>query len=71
MSLQPQRPLLDTLRDVLRKMEQDATTDTPRLAELKRIIRERIAAIESTQRLTAVATHQRQDTPRKTIDIRE
>ncbi len=46
MSLQPRRPLIDTLRDVLRKMEADAETDTPNLVELKRIIRERIAAIE-------------------------
>jgi hypothetical protein len=54
MSLQPRRrPLLDSLRDVLRKMEADTATDTPHLADLKRILRERIVAIEATERLTA------------------
>lgn len=47
MSIQPRRPLLDALREVLRKMEADADADTPNLAELKRILRERIAAIEA------------------------
>lgn len=47
MSIQPCRPLLDSLRDVLRKMEADAESDTSSLAELKRILRERIATIEA------------------------
>jgi hypothetical protein len=51
MSFQPRRPLVDSLRDVLRKMEADAETDTPDLVQLKRIIRERIAEIEASERL--------------------
>jgi hypothetical protein len=38
---------------VLRKMEADTAADTPHLADLKRILRERIAAIEATERFTA------------------
>lgn len=46
----PRRPLLETLRDVLRKMEADSNPETPHFADLKRIIRERIAKIEAVQR---------------------
>ena len=46
MSLHFRRPLIDTLRDVLHKMEADTETDIPNLVELKQIIRERIASIE-------------------------
>lgn len=52
MTLQPRRPLLDVLRDVLRKMEAEPGPETPNLADLKRILRERIAAIETTERVS-------------------
>jgi hypothetical protein len=48
MSIQPDAPLLDSLRDALQKAEADTRTETPTLAELKRILRERIAKLEST-----------------------
>ena len=52
MSLQPRRPLIDSLRDVLRKMEAEVGTETPSLTQLKEILRERIATIEANQRIT-------------------
>lgn len=51
MSLQPNRPQLDSLRDILRKMEADPNVTTPNSVELKRIIHERIAKLESLGRL--------------------
>jgi hypothetical protein len=48
MTLQPRRPLLETLRDVLRKMEADPAPETANLADLKRILRERISKLEAT-----------------------
>jgi hypothetical protein len=48
---QPRRPMLDALRDTLRKMEADPGPETPDLADLKRIILQRISELESTQRL--------------------
>ena len=50
MSIQPQRPLLEVLRDTLAKAEADPD-ETPTLADLKRILRARIAELESTARL--------------------
>ena len=50
MSIQPSRPLLETLRDTLRKLEADPTPETENLADLKRILRERIAALEGSPR---------------------
>lgn len=50
MSLQPKRPLLDVLRETLAKAEADPD-ETPTLADLKRILRMRIAELESTARL--------------------
>ena len=50
MSIQPNRPLLDVLRNTLAKAEVDPD-ETPSRAELKRILRERIAELESTARL--------------------
>jgi len=50
MSIQPQRPLLDALRETLAKAEADLN-ETPTLADLKRILRARIAELESTARL--------------------
>ncbi len=47
MTLQPRRPLLETLRDMLRKMEGDPAPETANLADLKRILRERIAKLEA------------------------
>jgi hypothetical protein len=46
--LQPRRPLLETLRDMLRKMEADRGPETANLADLKRLLRERIAGLEVT-----------------------
>ena len=66
MSIQPRRPPLDALREVLRKMEADAETDTPNLAELKRILRERIAAVEANGGIANLQPFSSaQDTPRK------
>jgi hypothetical protein len=48
MSIQPDVPLLDSLRAALKKAEADTRRETPTLAELKRIFRERIAELEST-----------------------
>jgi len=43
----PRGPLLDSLKEFLRKMEADPNPETSNLADLKRILRERIARIES------------------------
>lgn len=48
MTLQPRRPLLETLRDMLRRMEADPAPETANLADLKRLLRERIAKLEVT-----------------------
>jgi hypothetical protein len=48
---QPRRPLIDALRDVLRKMEADPGPDTENITELKRILRERIVRYEATMGL--------------------
>jgi hypothetical protein len=50
MSIQPRRPLLDSLKDVLHKMESDPAP-SPNLADLQRILRERIEEIEAAQRI--------------------
>lgn len=50
MSIQPKRPLLDVLRETLAKAEADPD-ETPTLADLKRILRARIADLEATARL--------------------
>lgn len=52
-SLQPRRPLLEALRDALRRMEADPSPETSNLADLKRILRERIAELEASQKLTS------------------
>ena len=51
MSIQPSRSLLDALRDALDKAEADPNPKTEALAELKRILRQRIAELESAERL--------------------
>jgi hypothetical protein len=48
MTLQPRRPMLETLREMLRKMEADPAPETADLADLKRILRERVAKLEAT-----------------------
>ena len=48
MSIQPDEPLLDSLRAALKKAEADTRPETPTFAELKCILRERIAELEST-----------------------
>ena len=52
MSLQPSRPLLDTLRNILREMEADPSPKLQSIADLKRLLRLRIAELEATHRLT-------------------
>jgi len=54
MSIQLDRPLLAALRASLRKAEADPRPETPTLIELKRILRERIAELESASRLVDV-----------------
>jgi len=51
MSIQPDRPLLDALRDALHKAQDDPHPETPAHADLKRILRERIAELDSTARV--------------------
>ncbi len=41
------RDLLNSLRNILDKLEKDPDHDRPRLAELKRILQERIAKLEN------------------------
>jgi hypothetical protein len=53
MSIQPNRDLLEALRDALRKAEAAPEPETPALRELKRILRDRIEILES---LTHVVT---------------
>jgi len=53
MSIQPGRSMLIVLRESLHKLECSGTVETPDQAELKRILRRRIAEIESVQRPTA------------------
>jgi hypothetical protein len=50
MSLQPRRPMLDALRDTLRKLEADPD-QTPHTLNLKAILRRRVLELEATQRL--------------------
>jgi hypothetical protein len=51
MSIQPDRPLLNALRAALHRAEDDPRTETPAHEDLKRILRERIADLESTARV--------------------
>ena len=51
MSIQPERPLLDVLRAALEKVEAAPHPETPTFTELIRILRERIAELESTAHL--------------------
>jgi len=48
----PRGPLLDSLREFLRKMEADPGTETPNVAELKRILLHRISEIEAAQNIS-------------------
>jgi aerobic-type carbon monoxide dehydrogenase small subunit (CoxS/CutS family) len=50
MSLQPRRPMLDALRDSLSKLEAHSGEETGTQAELKLILRDRIAELEAAQR---------------------
>ena len=52
MSIQPGGSMLTALRETLRKLECSGSAETPDQAELKRILRRRIAEIESVQRPT-------------------
>ena len=47
MSIQPNRDLLEALRAALYKVQADRRPESPALADLKRILRERIARLES------------------------
>ena len=49
MSIQPERPMLMMLRELLRKMECPAGPNAP-AADLKRILQRRIAHMEDAQR---------------------
>ena len=53
MSIQPGRSMVIVLRESLHKLECSGSAETPDQAELKRILRRRIAEIESVQRPTA------------------
>jgi len=45
----PRGPLLDSLREILQKMEADPRPETLDSADLKRIVRDRIAELEAAQ----------------------
>jgi len=47
MSIQRDRPLLEALRAALQKADADSRPETPPFTKLKRILRERIAELES------------------------
>ena len=51
MSIQPECSLLQALRAALSKAEADPNPETTALADLKRILRERIAHLESVERV--------------------
>ena len=51
MSMQSNRSMLDTLRDMLSKLEAHSGPDSGTQSDLKRIIRERIADIEASQQV--------------------
>lgn len=48
MSIQPRRPMLAALQEALRKLESSGVRETTEAANLKRILRRRIADIEAT-----------------------
>ncbi len=50
MSIHSDDHLLDTLRAVLRRFENDSAHDPESVADLKRILRERIAELEAAER---------------------
>ena len=50
MSINPDDHLIDTLRAVLRRFESDNAHDPQSVAELKRILRARIAELEAAER---------------------
>jgi hypothetical protein len=52
MSIQPGRPMLTVLREMLRKLECAANSQAP-AADLKRILERRIARMEDAQRQAA------------------
>lgn len=56
MSIQPDRPMLSALRDMLRKLECEDAPETAEVANLKRILSRRIAEIESVQRGTGTCS---------------
>ena len=51
MSIQPDRDLLEALRAALYKAEADRRPETTTLTDLKRILRMRIAELESSARM--------------------
>lgn len=51
MSIQPDSSLLEALRAALRKAETDPAHETEALADLKRLLRERIDQLESFERM--------------------
>ena len=51
MSIQPERSLVDALRDALRNAEAEPDPETTALAGLKRILRQRIAQLESAEHM--------------------
>ena len=52
MSIQPGRPMLAILHETLRKIECSQNPETPDQTQLRRILRQRIAKIESVQETT-------------------
>ena len=51
MSVQPRRPMLETLRDTLAKLEAYSGPETQTQTDLKRILRERIEDLEAARRI--------------------
>jgi len=49
MSIQPSRPMLAALEETLRKLENSVESETAEVADLKRILRRRIADVAAIQ----------------------
>lgn len=50
------RPIIEILRDALRRMESDPRPETPNLRDLKRLVRERIARLKSAEQIGGGST---------------
>lgn len=59
MSIQPSRPMLAALEETLRKLESSKDSETAEVADLKRILRRRIADVAAIQETLSKSGGQR------------